>query len=92
MPATAQSCWPKRATGAVLGDMSYNSGKVEQAVVQMRIWVQEAATGNLVWTNRIRVAVSPESVYADQQYDALFNSAIEKGVSELVDNFVTYGL
>jgi len=78
--------------GAVLGDMSYNSGKVEQAVVQMRIWVQEAATGNLVWTNRIRVAVSPESVYADQQYDALFNSAIEKGVSELVDNFVTYGL
>ncbi|MEJ2136336.1 MAG: hypothetical protein P8X86_13970 [Desulfofustis sp.] len=77
--------------GAVLGDMSHNS-KADQAVVQMRIWVQEAATGNLVWTNRIRVAVSPESVYADQQYDALFNSAIEKGVSTLIDNFVTYGL
>jgi hypothetical protein len=80
------------AAGAVLGDMSHNSGKTEQAVVQMRIWVQEAATGNLVWTNRIQVAVSPESVYADQQYDALFNSAIEKSVGMLIDNFVTYGL
>ncbi len=79
------------AAGAALGDMTSNS-KAEQAVVQMRIWVQEAATGNLVWTNRIQVAVSPESVYADQQYDALFNSAIEKSVSTLIDNFVTYGL
>jgi hypothetical protein len=80
------------AAGAALGDLSYNSGRVDQAVVQMRIWVQEAATGNMIWTNRIRVAVSPESVYSDQQYDALFNSAIEKGVSTLIDNFVTYGL
>ncbi len=78
--------------GALLGDMSYNSGKTEQAVVQMRIWIQEAATGNLVWTNRIQVAVSPETVFADQQYDALFNSAIEKSVGTLIDNFVTYGL
>lgn len=80
------------AVGATLGDLSYNSGRVDQAVVQMRIWVQEAATGNLVWTNRIRVSVSPETVYADNQYDALFNSAIEKSVSTLIDNFVTYGL
>ena len=78
--------------GGALGDMTYNSGRIDQAVVQMRIWVQEAATGNLVWTNRIRVLVSPESVYADNQYDALFNSAIDKAVGSLVDNFVTYGL
>jgi len=78
--------------GGALGDMTHNSGRIDQAVVQMRIWVQEAATGNLVWTNRIRVQVSPESVYADNQYDALFDSAIEKGVETLVGNFVTYGL
>ena len=58
----------------------------------MRIWVQEAATGNVVWTNRVKVQVSPESVYADNQYDTLFDSAITKGVTSLVDNFVTYGL
>jgi len=80
------------AAGAGLGEMSHNSGRIDQAVVQMRIWVQEAATGNVVWTNRIKVAVSPESVYADSQYDALFDSAVNKSVTSLIDNFVTYGL
>ncbi len=80
------------AVGAGLGHMAKNGGQVDQAVVQMRIWVQEAATGNLVWTNRIDVKVSPESVYADRQYDALFDKAIHKGVNTLIDNFVTTGL
>jgi hypothetical protein len=72
--------------------MANNSGRIDQAVVQMRVWIQEAATGNVVWTNRIKVAVSPESVFADAQYDTLFNSAIDKSVTSLIDNFVTYGL
>ena len=78
--------------GATLGNMSHNSGKIDQAVVQIRIWVQEAATGNVVWTNRVQVQISPESIFADSQYDILFDQAIEKGVSTLIDNFVTYGL
>jgi hypothetical protein len=80
------------AVGAGLGHMAKNGGQVDQAVVQLRIWVQEAATGNLVWTNRVDVKVSPESVYADRQYDALFDQAIEKGVDTLITNFVTTGL
>jgi len=80
------------AVGAGLGDMAKNGGQVDQAVVQMRIWVQEAATGNVVWTNRVDVKVSPESIYADRQYDMLFDKAIEKGVSTLIDNFVTTAL
>lgn len=80
------------AAGAGLGKMSKNSGNADQAVVQMRIWIQEAATGNVVWTNRIRVAVSPESVFADAQYDTLFNNAIDKSVTSLIDNFITYGM
>ena len=80
------------AVGAGLGHMAKNSGKVDQAVVQMRIWVQEAATGNVVWTNRIDVKVSPESIYADRQYDTLFDKAIHKGVDTLIDNFVTTAL
>jgi len=77
------------AVGALAGSEAKNSGRVDQAVVQMRIWIQEAATGNVVWTNRVDVKVSPESVLADKQYDALFNQAIEKGVTTLIDNFVT---
>lgn len=80
------------AVGYGLGENTYNSGKVDQAVVQLRIWVQEAATGNVVWTNRVRVQVAPESFFADNQYDTLFNKAIEKGVTTLIENFVTYGL
>ena len=78
--------------GATLANMSHNSGKIDQAVVQLRIWVQEAATGNVVWTNRVQVQISPESIFADSQYDILFDQAVEKGVSTLVDNFVTYGM
>ena len=76
------------AAGAVLGDVASHSGKTPQAVVQLRMWVQDAYTGNVVWTNRVDVKVSPESVLADNQYDALFEKATEKAVSSLVDNFV----
>jgi hypothetical protein len=80
------------AVGGGLGQVSHTSGKIDQAAVQMRVWVQEAASGNVVWTNRVRVLVSPETVFADKQYDTLFNKAIEKGVDTLVNHFVTYGL
>jgi len=76
--------------GLALGKANYHSGRVDQAAVQMRIWIQEAATGKVVWTNRVSVKVSPESVLADNQYDVLFNRAIEKGVTTLIDNFVIY--
>jgi hypothetical protein len=77
------------AVGAGLGQQTTNSGKVDQAVIQMRIWVQETATGNVIWTNRVDVKVSPETVLAENQYDALFNQAIEKGTTTLIDNFIT---
>ena len=82
--------WATAGYGA--GKVSHTSGKMDQAAVQLRIWVQEAATGNVVWTNRVRVLVSPESIFADEQYDTLFNKAIEKGTSTLVDHFIAYGL
>lgn len=73
--------------------LTHSEGPVDgQGAVQMRMWVQETATGNVVWSNRINVQVSPESVLADNQYDTIFNTAIEKGVTTLVDHFVAYGL
>ncbi|PID74485.1 MAG: hypothetical protein CSB32_00690 [Desulfobacterales bacterium] len=79
-------------SGYGVGKALHTSGREVQAAVQLRIWVQEASTGAMVWSNRIRVLVSPESILADNQYDTLFNLAIEKGVSTLMDNFVAYGL
>jgi hypothetical protein len=77
------------AVGAGLGNMAHNTGKIPQAVVQLRVWVQDAYNGDVVWTNRVDVKVSPESVLADYQYDALFEGATEKAVSTLIDNFTT---
>lgn len=64
----------------------------EDATVEMRVWVQETATGSVIWSNRVNVKVAPESVVADNQYDTLSNRAIDRGVTTLVDHFVTYGL
>lgn len=82
--------WSAGAYG--LGKVSHSSGRVDQATVQLRVWIQEAASGNVIWSNRVRVLVSPESILADNQYDTLFNLAIEKGVTTLVDHFVTYAM
>ncbi|MCI5164802.1 MAG: hypothetical protein D3903_01620 [Candidatus Electrothrix sp. GM3_4] len=78
--------------GAALADMATHGGRVDQAVVQMRIWVQSAYDASVVWTNRVDVKVSPESVLADNQYDTLFDHAIRKATTALMDNFVLYGL
>ncbi len=74
-------------------DLTSGQGPIDgEGAVQIRMWVQEAATGNVIWTNRIKVQVSPESVVADSQYDTLFETAIDKSVTTLVDHFVAYGL
>ncbi len=80
------------AVGAGLGHMAHKTGKIPQAVVQLRIWVQDAYNGDVVWTNRVDVKVSPETVLADYQYDALFEGATEKAVSTLIDDFVSNSL
>jgi len=75
------------AVGGAAGRVGHDS-KAGQAVVQLRIWVQDAYTGSVVWTNRVDVKVSAESVLADSQYDALFETATEKAITTLVDDFV----
>ncbi|MDY0390535.1 MAG: hypothetical protein RBQ88_06380 [Desulfobulbus oligotrophicus] len=73
--------------GAAMGNMAHHSGKIPQAVVQLRVWVQDAYSGDVVWSNRVDVKTSPESVLADHQHDALFERATEEAISALVDNF-----
>jgi hypothetical protein len=51
------------------------------------MWVQEASTGQVVWTNSAMVRVAPETVFSDDQYDDLFNTAIDKGMTSLVESF-----
>lgn len=68
-------------------DEKVTFGDVPQAVVQVRIWIQDAYTGNVIWTNRNDVKISPTSFWADYQYDNLFETATEKAVASLMDDF-----
>lgn len=78
--------------GGTAGAMAKQGGKLDQAVVRLRIWVQNAYDAQVVWTNQVEVRVAPESVMADSQYDDLFDQAIKKASSALMADFVQTGL
>jgi len=78
--------------GGAAGAMATHGGKVDQAVVRLRIWVQNAYDAQVVWTNQVEVRVAPESVMADSQYDDLFDQAIKKSANALMADFVQTGL
>jgi hypothetical protein len=78
--------------GGAAGEVANQGGRVDQAVVQMRLWVQSAYDANVVWTNRVDVRVSPESVLADGQHDTLFDQAIQQASKALIHHFVAHGI
>jgi hypothetical protein len=41
--------------GAGIAHLANHSGETPEALVQLRIWVQDSATGEVVWTNRAEV-------------------------------------
>ena len=73
-------------TGAAAGLLSTKS-RGNEARVELRLWVQSPETGNVVWTNRVEVKVKPQTVFADTSAKNLFNIAINKAVSALVEDF-----
>ena len=75
-------------TGAGAGYLGSKS-RGNEAKVELRLWVQSPETGNVVWTNRVEVKVTPQTVFADTSAKSLFNVAINKAVAALVDDFAT---
>jgi hypothetical protein len=73
--------------GAGAAHLVNHSGKTPEAIVQLRIWVQDSATGEVVWTNRAEVKVAPESVYGDKRSNEMFKTAVNRATSILVDDF-----
>ncbi len=75
-------------TGTGLAFLAHKGGRVPRAVIQIRIMVQDALTGCLLWTNRSQVEVVPKSVYSAQEYRVLVAKAIKRATSSLVSNFI----
>lgn len=75
------------AVGAGAAYLAKQGGKTKQAVVHLRIWVQDSSTGEVVWTNRAEVEVAPQSIYADRNEEKLFHTAVNQAVGALVEDF-----
>jgi hypothetical protein len=74
--------------GAGAGYLSSKS-RGNEARVELRLWVQSPETGNVVWTNRVEVKVTPQTVSADTSAKSLFTLAINKATAALVEDFAT---
>jgi hypothetical protein len=72
---------------ATMAHLAMQSGKVPEAVVQLRIWIQDTTTGDVVWTNRAEVKVAPESIYGDIRSREMFKTAVSRAATILVDDF-----
>ena len=74
--------------GAGAAFLSDKGGKVPKATVQLRMLVQDAGTGEIIWLNRAEVNAVPISTYAEHDREILFSTAIRHAAKSLVDNFV----
>jgi hypothetical protein len=74
--------------GAAMGYMSSKGGHANQAAIQLRLWVQDPQTGEVVWTNSVKVLVKPQSVFAETREDKLFDTAAQQAISALINDFV----
>lgn len=74
--------------GAALGYMSSKGGHANQAAVQLRLWVQDPATAEVIWTNSVKVLVKPQTIFAETREDKLFDTAITQAITALTKDFV----
>jgi len=73
--------------GAGAAHLVNHSGETPEAIVQLRVWVQDSATGEVIWTNRAEVKVAPESIYGDKRSSEMFKTAVNRATTLLVDDF-----
>ncbi|AEH45259.1 hypothetical protein Thein_1393 [Thermodesulfatator indicus DSM 15286] len=79
--------WGGAGIGAAAGLATLKTGKTNQAKVQLRIYIQDTSTGEVIWTGRTEVEVTPESIFANKSSDDLFKKAIDEAVHFLVADF-----
>jgi len=77
--------------GALSGWMTSQRPKKAKrsAVVQVRIYAQDARTGDVLWSNRTEIEYTPCSYFAfsDTHPKVMFDKAVKQGVKILMDNF-----
>ncbi|MCP4714585.1 MAG: hypothetical protein GY868_05655 [Deltaproteobacteria bacterium] len=77
--------------GALAGWMASQHPKKAKraAVMQVRIYAQDAHNGNVLWSNRVEMEYTPKSNFAHQENHprVMFERVIKEGVKALMDSF-----
>jgi len=71
----------------VSGLIGEKQGQVPGATVQIRVMVQDAGTGEVVWLNRAEACALPRTVFSDPDAVLLFAKSIEQAANSLVQDF-----
>lgn len=91
MTETSYSDWNTAiwgVAGAGLAHLAHNGGRVDNAIVQLRMIVQNTRNGEIVWTNRAEVKTMTQSAFNKKDSDTLMARAIQQVCERLFDNFV----
>ncbi len=75
--------------GAGSGTVFSHTGKVAKARVQLRLFIQDAFTGELVWSNRAEIEVAPKSIFAANDREKLFTKAVNQAAKVLIADFAS---
>jgi hypothetical protein len=82
---------PGLAIGAASGLMASQHPKMAKrsAVVQVRLYAQNATNGEVLWTNRAEIEYTPKSnfAYNETHSKTMFDTAIKCGIKQLMDDF-----
>jgi len=73
--------------GAAVAHLAHKGGRVDNAVVQLRMIVQDTKTGGILWTNRSEVKAMTQSAFSKKDADTLMSNAIQQVCERLVDSF-----
>jgi hypothetical protein len=76
------------AAGAGLAHLAHKGGRVDNAIVQLRMIVQDTRNGEILWTNRAEVKTMTQSAFNKKDGDTLMARAIQQVCQRLFDNFV----
>ncbi len=59
------------------------------AVVQVRLYAQNALNGDVLWTNRAEIEYTPKSnfAYDETHPKTMFDNAVKSGIKQLMDDF-----
>jgi hypothetical protein len=80
------------AIGAAAGWMASQHPKKAKrsAVVQVRVYAQDALSGDVLWSNRVEMQYTPKSNFAfnNTHPKVMFDAAVKEGIKTLMDNFL----